>query len=53
MRGCFKTDYFDARFHDYDKNDASESSADKINKNLKSLTTKSVVTKSKARYETF
>ena len=39
--GCFKTGYFDARFHDYDKNDAihGDSSADKINKNFKSLTT--------------
>ena len=53
MCGCFKTGYFDAQFHDYDKNDAiSDSSADKMNENFKSLTTKSAVTKSKARYET-
>ena len=39
--GCFKTGYFDARLHDYDKNDAIRggSSADKINENSKSLTT--------------
>ena len=54
MCGCFKTGYFDARFHDYDKNDAiRNSSADKINESFKSLTTSSTVTKSKTRYETF
>ena len=46
MCGCFKTGYFDARFHDYDKNYAihvlvlvRNSSAEKINENLKSLST--------------